>query len=74
MTCTTCLDPLNEALNLAARSDQIEEQHRLSAQLAASMDSKAWQESGRFDAFVERHNATTPRRQIAIRALKGGAK
>lgn len=65
MTCATCLDLLNEALNLAARSDQIEEQRRREAQLAASMDPKAWQESGRFDAFVARHNETTPHRQIA---------
>lgn len=65
MTCATCRDLLNEALNLACRSDQFEEQRRRQATLDASIDPDEWQNSGRFDVYVERHNATFPDQRIA---------
>ena len=69
MTCETCRDLLNEALNLACRSDQFEEQNRRESALAASMDGKAWQQSGRFDAYVARHNEHYPAARIATKSL-----
>lgn len=65
--CEVCRDLLNEALNLAVRSDQFEEQRRRRAQLEASMDPDGWQESGQFDRFVERHNTLMPHQKIAER-------
>lgn len=65
MRCQTCLDLLNDALNLAVRSDQIEQQNRRDAALDASHDPQEWQESGMFDGYVERHNITFPHRKIA---------
>ena len=65
MTCKVCRDLLDEALNLACRSDQFEEQRRRQATLDASIDPEAWQKGGRFDAHVERHNATFPHQRIA---------
>jgi hypothetical protein len=69
MGCETCRKLLNEALNLAVRSDQFDEQARREAALDASQCPDEWQESGRFDAYVERHNATTPHRRIATKSM-----
>lgn len=69
MECGTCLDLLNEALNLAVRSERMEEQNRREAALDAASDPDAWQESGRFDQYVERHNIEYPDRQIAPRSM-----
>jgi hypothetical protein len=69
MGCETCRKLLNEALNLAVRSDQFDEQARRDAALGASQCPDEWQESGRFDAYVERHNATTPHRRIATESM-----
>ena len=69
MTCETCRDLLNEALNLACRSDQFEEQRRRQAALDASIDPEAWQKGGIFDAYVQRHNETFPHSQIAPKCL-----
>ncbi len=69
MTCETCRDLLNEALNLACRSDQFEEQRRRQAALEASSDAAAWLESGRFDEYVERFNLVHPHRPIATKSL-----
>jgi len=63
--CETCRDLLNEALNLAIRSEQFEEQHRRALTLAASLDPDAWQESGQFSKHVDRHNAVYPHAKIA---------
>lgn len=68
MTCATCRDLLNEALNLAVRSDQFEEQLRRKAQIEASGDGEEWVESGRFDRHVERHNINYPHQKIATRS------
>jgi hypothetical protein len=67
--CETCRDLLNEALNLAVRSDQFEEQNRRQAALDASGDADEWIESGRFDAHVERHNFHYPHKPMATRSL-----
>jgi hypothetical protein len=69
MTCETCRDLLNEALNLACRSDQFEEHRRRQAMLDASSNSEEWLESGRFDAFLERYNLTHPHAQMATKSL-----
>jgi hypothetical protein len=69
MTCATCRDLLNEALNLACRSDQFEEQRRRDAVLSASANPNEWQESGRFDAYLARYNERHPHAQIAPRSL-----
>jgi hypothetical protein len=69
MTCETCRDLLNEALNLACRSDQFEEQRRRQANLDASACAEEWLESGRFDAYVERHNLLNPHRKIAVKSM-----
>ena len=68
MTCKTCRDLLNAALNLACRSDQFEEQGRREAALAASGSPDEWQQNGRFDAYVERHNAHYPHAKIATKS------
>jgi hypothetical protein len=67
--CETCRNLLNEALNLACRSDQFEEQRRRQSMLDASIDGKAWVESKRFDAFIERHNIENPHARIATRSM-----
>lgn len=69
MGCEKCRDLLNEALNLACRSDQFEEQRRRQANLDASSDAEAWLESGRFDAYVERHNLVSQHQRIAPKSL-----
>ena len=69
MTCETCRYLLNTALNLACRSDQFEEQRRRQSNLDASLCQDEWQESGRFDAYVERHNAHYPHAQIATKSM-----
>lgn len=68
-SCETCRDLLNEALNLACRSDQFEEQRRRQAALDASSDAEEWLESGRFDAYVERYNLTHPHQRMATESL-----
>lgn len=69
MTCETCRDLLNEALNLSLRSDQFEEQDRRSAALAASVDGNEWLKSGQFDRYVERHNNHSPHSKIATKSM-----
>lgn len=64
--CETCRELLNEALNLAVRSDQFEAQSRRRAALAASVDGSGWETSGRFADYVERHNISYPHSQIAV--------
>jgi len=68
-TCETCRDLLNEALNLACRSDQFEEQRRRQDALDASKCAEEWLESGRFDAYVERYNLANPHRKMASKSL-----
>lgn len=63
--CDTCRELLNEALNLAVRSDQFEEQNRRRSTLAASVDAEEWEQSGMFARHVERHNIENPHIQIA---------
>ena len=63
-TCETCRDLLNEALNLACRSDQFEEQRRRQAALEASSCAEEWLESGRFDAYVGRYYTLHTQRKI----------
>lgn len=67
--CETCRDLLNEALNLAVRSEQFEGQRRRQAALDASSDPDEWQKSGMFDRYVERHNAQMPHRKIATECM-----
>ena len=69
MTCETCRYLLNTALSLACRSDQFEEQRRRQSNLDASSCPDEWQESGRFDAYVERHNHNYPHARIAPKSM-----
>lgn len=69
MTCETCRDLLNAALNLACRSDQFAEQDRRDAALSASKCPDEWEASGRFDAYVARHNYSYPYAMIAPKSL-----
>ena len=55
--CGTCRELLNEAMNLAVRSEQFEEQLRREAALGISQDAERWQAGGMFEAYVEGHNA-----------------
>lgn len=66
--CDECRELLNEALNLAVRSERFEEQHRRDAALDASVDPEGWQADGTFDRYVERHNARYPDRLIATKS------
>lgn len=68
-TCQTCKDLLNEALNLACRSEQFEQQNRRRVTLDASIDGDAWIKSGRFDGYVEYHNEHNPHALIATTSL-----
>ena len=65
----TCHGLLNEALNLACRSDQFEEQRRRQAALDASSDADEWIESGSFDRHVARHNERNPHSRIAPKCM-----
>lgn len=67
--CDRGTELLHDALNLAIRSDQFEQQARRDAALSLSDDPEAWQECGRFDDHVSRHNGTFPHSQIAPRSL-----
>lgn len=67
--CGECRDLLNEAMNLAVRSEQFEGQRRREAALDASVDPESWQASGQFDAYVQRHNARHPSSRIATRSM-----
>ncbi len=70
MTCDTCRDLLNEALNLTVRGRNLDAIQRRADSLAASSDGDEWQASGRFDRYVERHNCTCePWRRIEYRSL-----
>lgn len=70
MTCSTCTDLLNEALNLTVRGRTLDGINRRQANLDSSMDGEEWLRSGRFDAYVERHNRTcAPWNQIETRSL-----
>ncbi len=68
-SCKTCRALLDEALNLACRSDQFEEQHRRQAQLDASLCAKEWLESGKFDEYVARYNLSNPHTKIAVKSM-----
>ena len=67
--CIKCKELLNEALNLACRSDQFEQQNRRQANLDASSASDEWLKSGRFDQYVETHNKRYPHALIATTSL-----
>ena len=67
--CGACRDLLNEALNLAVRSDQFEEQNRRRAALAASVCAEEWEQSGQFARYVERYNIENPHKQIEATCL-----
>lgn len=69
MTCIRCKELLNEALNLACRSEQFEQQNRRQANLDASIDGDAWEKSGRFDQYVENYNEHHPQAMIATKSL-----
>lgn len=69
---TTPDDPiralLSEALDLCVRARNIDAGLRREDHLAASSDPEAWQESGRFDQHVARHNAQRPDQPLAWRS------
>lgn len=67
--CDECRELLNEALNLAVRSEKFEQQIRRQATLDASVDPEGWQADGTFDRYVERHNADFPDRPIATQSM-----
>ena len=67
--CDVCRELLNEALNLALRSEQFEQQSRRQAMLAASTDPEAWQQDGLFDRYVEDYNIRRPDAKIAPKCL-----
>ena len=68
--CHDCTALLHEALNLTLRGRRLDGINRRAANLEASVDGDEWQASGRFDRYVERHNATSePWRQIETRSL-----
>ena len=67
--CDKCRELLNEAMNLAVRSEKFEEQLRREATLELSQDPERWQQSGMFDAYVESHNAEYPNSRIAPRSM-----
>jgi len=70
MTCATCANLLNEALNLTVRGRNLDAVHRRVDSLAASGDSEGWQADGTFDRYVARHNADCePWRVIEYRSL-----
>ena len=56
MTCETCTELLNEALNLVVRARQMDAIDRRENALKASKCREEWEASGRFDDYVERHN------------------
>lgn len=61
-------DLLSEGLDLCARARKMDAMDRRQATLAASCDPDAWQASGRFDTYVERHNVQNPDQPIATRS------
>lgn len=67
--CDACRDLLNEALNLAVRSNQFEEQKRRRSALAASVDAEEWEQSGLFADYVDHHNINFPHARIAPTCL-----
>lgn len=68
--CPTCRDLLNEALNLTVRGRNLDAIQRRADTLGASAEPEEWQASGRFDAYVDRHNCTCdPWRHIETRSL-----
>jgi hypothetical protein len=70
MTCSTCTDLLNEALNLTVRGRLLDGINRRQAQLDASMDGEKWLRSGMFDKYVALHNKECePWRHIESRSL-----
>ena len=70
MACDECQTLLHEALDLTVRGRTLDGINRRQAQLDASGDADEWKASGRFDAYVARHNAgREPWRQIETRSL-----
>ena len=68
MTCETCKTLLSEGLDLCVRARQMDAMDRRAAALGASSDPHAWEESGRFDDYVERHNIDRPHAPISTRS------
>lgn len=69
MTCETCTELLNEALNLVVRARQMDAIDRRETTLSVSSDPEAWLASGRFDDHVARHNIEFPYKPIETRSL-----
>jgi hypothetical protein len=63
-----CRDLLSQGLDLCVRARKLDAMNRRTVQIAACIDPIAWQESGRFDTFVERHNIENPAQEIATRS------
>lgn len=61
-------DLLSEGLDLCVRARKMDSMDRRDATLAVSADPDGWQASGRFDAYVERHNIQNPDKPIATRS------
>ena len=63
-----CKKLLSQGLDLCVRARKLDAMDRRTHQLQASVCPIEWQESGRFDTFVERHNIDNPAHQIATRS------
>lgn len=59
---------LSEGLDLCVRARKMDSIDRRNDTLAFSTDPKAWEESGRFDDHVARHNICNPDQPIATRS------
>lgn len=68
MTCDTCRELLSKGLDLCVRARQMDAMDRRASTLAASSDPHAWEESGLFDKYVERHNIDRPHAPISTRS------
>ncbi|MDH7787711.1 hypothetical protein QBD01_003738 [Ochrobactrum sp. 19YEA23] len=68
MTCETCTELLNEALNLVVRARQMDAIDRRNNALKASKEPEKWEASGRFDDYVERHNIDNEHAPMATRS------
>lgn len=68
MSCETCRALLSEGLDLCVRARKMDAMDRRAATLGISKDPEAWVNGGRFDEYVEMHNADNPDRPIATRS------
>lgn len=66
--CEECRKVLSQGLDLCVRARKMDAMDRRAHALAASSDPHAWEESGRFDAYVERHNIDRPHAPISTRS------